>query len=450
MKLIELRSSLSGRDSKKHLEFPFDVAAGTTQLHVNLDYSPIEIPGVAGSNLLSLSLFDAEGCRGAGHCRPINRIDLSAVAATPGYVPGPLQPGRWVVVIDTHMVLPGTTLDFALDVEISNEPVIGQAPVWPKPTIKNRGPGWYRGDLHGHTIHSDGEWDVPDLVAAACAQGLDFVTLSDHNTISPLAQSDSLASDDLLTMGGVELTTYYGHALALGVRYWVDWRVRTGERSMPDIASEVEAAGGTFIIAHPMSPGDPVCTGCDWQYIDMMPGSAKLVEVWNGGVWSDYNEEGLALWYRWLNEGFHLTCTAGTDVHGPSNEVQELGHNIVYANELSESEILTAVRIGHCFVSSGPRLGLVAVNAQGDTAMMGDTLSDELGVITGVWANCAADDEVLLVCNGMAYDSLQAHETGERTWALSSEQVRWCVVEIRATDGRLRAVTNPIWFTKRG
>ncbi len=25
--------------------------------------------------------------------------------------------------------------------------------------------------------------------------------------------------------------------------------------------------------------GDPDCTGCDWRYIEMMPGPARLVEI---------------------------------------------------------------------------------------------------------------------------------------------------------------------------
>ncbi len=29
------------------------------------------------------------------------------------------------------------------------------------------GPGWYRGDLHAHTLHSDGDWDVAGLIAFA-------------------------------------------------------------------------------------------------------------------------------------------------------------------------------------------------------------------------------------------------------------------------------------------
>ncbi len=60
---------------------------------------------------------------------------------------------------------------------------------------------------------------------------LDFVTLTDHTTLSVLAQVDSLCSDDNLTMGGMELTTYYDHVLALGTRQRHEWRVINGQNT---------------------------------------------------------------------------------------------------------------------------------------------------------------------------------------------------------------------------
>ena len=217
-------------------------------------------------------------------------------------MPGALQPGVWTVWIDTHRVLPSDTITYYFEIDISTEALDEPDSRWIKGTTSPRGAGWYRGDLHGHTLHSDGSWDVPDLIQYTCDYRLDFVTLSDHNPVSGLPQLDSLASDDLLTIGGMELTTYYGHALALGVRDWVEWRVGIESATMPTLAARAMDAGATFIIAHPMSLGDPVCTGCDWGYPDMVPGNARCVEIWNS-AWDSgrQNEDALRLWYRWLN-----------------------------------------------------------------------------------------------------------------------------------------------------
>ena len=63
----------------------------------------------------------------------------------------------------------------------------------------------------------------------------------------------------------------------------------------------------------------------------MLPGPARMVEIWNGGVWSDYNEDGLVLVYSWLKEGYRLALTAGTDNHGDDDVTSLFGFNHVYA-----------------------------------------------------------------------------------------------------------------------
>ena len=93
-----------------------------------------------------------------------------------------------------------------------------------KVALVGRVRGWCRGDLHAHTLHSDGPWDVPDLIAWAHQRKLDFVTLTGHNALAGHAELRSLANDDLLTMGGLELTTHWGHALSLGGGDWHEWR----------------------------------------------------------------------------------------------------------------------------------------------------------------------------------------------------------------------------------
>ena len=87
------------------------------------------------------------------------------------------------------------------------------------------------------------------------------------------------------------MTTFWGHALCLGVHGWIDWRVLADGEAMAKIAATAYTQDQVYIIAHPMSPGDPGCTGCAWRYGAMMPGSARLVEIWNGPWAGDSNNE---------------------------------------------------------------------------------------------------------------------------------------------------------------
>ena len=83
---------------------------------------------------------------------------------------------------------------------------------------------------------------MAELVEAARAAGLDFIFLTDHNTTSGLPEMDASTTPELLAAGGVELTTFWGHALCLGAREWVDWRIRPGSGEMARIAAAAYAS----------------------------------------------------------------------------------------------------------------------------------------------------------------------------------------------------------------
>jgi hypothetical protein len=445
-----IERTLTELDWRQNLPFPFQVPGGVTHLTVQFEYTPHKLGGFV--NLLTLTLFDPSGWRGTGlrhgdHHEVVVGVD----GATPGYLPGPVQPGEWSVEVDTHMIMPGPPCVLKLTVHGDDEPV---GPLAPQPVdgkTASRGPGWYRGDLHGHSRHSDAVWDIPDLLAFARAHALDFTALTDHNTVAGLAEMRARTVDDLLTVGGMELTTFRGHALALGVHNWVDWRVRPGLRSMATVAAEVNAQGGLFIIAHPECGGDPFCTGCEWRHPDMLPGLANAVEVWNMDWLSECsNEAALSRAYDWLNHGSRFALTAGADNHG---ELPDLlyGYNVVYAEDLSETEILRAIRAGHLYLSAGPRLDLRA-QAGLQVGMMGDSLRARAGEtiqLHGVWSDCHAEDCLALMVDGEVRENLPVGNRERGAWELSGGHAHWCLLSLRDAQGSLLALTNPIFFDGR-
>lgn len=447
---IRIDGTLDHAQQKQHLPFPFHVPAGTTKLSIQFDYAPKFSEGKTFRNDLSLTVFDPERARGARHNNDDRNLMITETWATAGYLPGALPAGTWTAWIDTHRVLPPDTIHYWFDIELSSDLVEPKAPYVKQPTAP-RGKGWYRGDLHGHTIHSDARWDVPDLAQYARDYKLDFVTLSDHNTVSGVAQLDSLAGDDLLTIGAMELTTYYGHALALGVRHWIEWRTDVDEKgterpTMPERVTQARAEGATFVIAHPKSMGDPYCTGCDWSYPDMMPGNARIVEVWNSAWDSNRNnEQSLQVWYDWMNKGYRMVGTRGTDIHGPL-EYTNVGFNIVYADELSETAILSAIRQGHLYISAQPTLDLQAHGDDGSVGMVGDLVGGQTVRVNLAWSNVAAGDHLRWLVNGAIVEDVAIAAAGTREWTLNADEARWAVVEIHGANGEMHAVTNPVFL----
>ncbi len=440
---LALKGKLTAADSHRYRSHHFVVPEGAARLDIDFHYNPKRV-GKYG-NLLTLSVFDPNIERGTGHRQePNQHVTISASEATPGYLRGALPPGTWDAMINCNLINPGEAVEYQLEISVGfdQQPA---AVARSRGVTSPRGQGWYRGDLHGHTLHSDGNWDVSGLLDFARQHQLDFVTLTDHNTVAGLEEMYSRSSDDLLTMGGFELTTFYGHALALGIHQPMEWRVRQG-RSIADLKAEIEAAGGLFVIAHPACPGDPICTGCHWEYQDLMPGTAGLVEVWNEQYGSGSNNEGsVELWYQWLNRGHRLYATVGTDIHGPADPSLEFAFDVVYAQELTEGAILDAVRRGHHYLSSGPRLTFTGLSASGATAMIGDTLPNEPCQITAQWSNCRAGDCLRFVVDGQVKDERAVEADGEHSWALEDGPNRWCLVEVRDEKGNLRALTNPIF-----
>jgi len=446
----QFEGSLTTRDCKRYIPHRFSVPPNSNQVDIHFQFAPHRVHGL--TNLLTLTVFDPAGFRGAGHRGgDSHRVRISATQATPGYLPGPLPAGTWVVEINTHMIMPGEALRYRLEVTITEgsdreieTPLPREAPVL---TAPKRGAGWYRGDLHTHTHHSDAaDCTVAGLIHAAHDHGLDFVFLTDHNTNAGLAEMDTSASGDLLTAGGIELTTFWGHAVCLGTREWVDWRVRPGTGDMARIATETYARDELFIIAHPQSVGDPACTGCAWRYGEMMPGDAQLVEIWNGPWGGDSNnEQALSLWYDWLNQGLRLVATAGTDTHSVRDYSASPGFSVIYAEALSEAALLRALREGHLYLSAGPQIVFQARSESGEAWIMGDTVAQPV-TFTVAWADCPADAQIRLIANGRLLDHWVAGTHGEREWNMAPHEAHWVVVEVRGGDGKLIAITNPIYL----
>ena len=204
---------LRREDRKGYRQHRFTVPPGAGALEIAFSYDPgQEFP----HSLLTVSLFDPRGFRGAGHrYAPRQAIRLDAHHATPGFLAGPVPPGKWTIEVDVHCVI--ARPDGApnrYDIEVTAvAPAAGDTvaarPRPAEPLVSGR--RWYRGELHLHSTHSDGDWTPAEIAARAGPRGLDFMVLSDHNTTSSYEEFRALVDPRTLVIPGAELTTYNGH-----------------------------------------------------------------------------------------------------------------------------------------------------------------------------------------------------------------------------------------------
>jgi len=324
--------------------------------------------------------------------------------------------------------------------------------------------GWLKGDLHLHSNHSDGRWSIEDVVEYVRGNGLNFVALTDHNTVSGREVLRAALVDaglDVVLIEGMELTTYWGHANALGVGEWIDWRVAGPDgkpqfiggsqgalktRPMTEAAGEVLSKGGLFVVNHPRSAGYPFCTGCRWEYGDETVAYASAIEVLNGHWPRKQNDKALELWDRWLNGGSRIPATAGSDSHGFTKQPGLLGFTHVRATR-GQRSILEAVRAGRSYLSRGPSL-IWLDPAPGEAVRPGamELTVQVGGVETADNADVAVD--VSLVAGGRRVATERLSDNGEVRFQLPAE-VRartWYRVELRRAGRKeLLALTNPVF-----
>ena len=237
------------------------------------------------------------------------------------------------------------------------------------------------------TESGDASATLDEIVALAKQRGLDFVNLSDHNTVSQHAlQAAYLASHpDLLLLRGAEITTYEGHGNAVGLTGYVDHRIGYAGRTIDGVLDDVAAQGAIFIVNHPKLDLGNACIGCAWHHADTdwskVTGMELITGNWEIGV-NVFVPQVLAMWDGLLDQGHRIAAIGGSDDHtagmneGPTGSPVGSPTTLVLADDLSEAAIIDAVRHGRTIVQlrgpDDPRLDVTLATRTGAAAQIGD------------------------------------------------------------------------------
>ncbi len=431
------------------------VPTGVRAIEVTYDFEPRDV-GPTSFNVVDIGIFDpsgrglgdAAGFRGwSGGARRSFRI--SRTSATPGYLPGPITPGRWSIVLGPYQIVsPGTPYRVRVTLHFGRPGKAAEKSPPPR-SVKGRGAGWYRGDLHVHTVYSDGAQTPKQVVAWAQAAGLDFIGSAEHNTNAAHAVWGRVAPKDFLVIPGEEVTTRAGHWLAAGLPAgtWIDWRYRPADKRLGRFTQQVRALGGLSVAAHPFQIG----TGNGWQFGDDFAGM-DAIEVWNGpwtGLNATANEKALARWHELLTAGVFKPAVGNSDTHKREQRIGT-GQTVVRAASLSAGAIIAGYRAGHSWVTGSSAVELTfTASSGGVTGECGDRVPSPGGATvqlatTGVPAAAVA---TLLGPGAAAFGTGVADAAGNLTLdATVPGGTAFVRAEIRDAAGAMVALTNPIFL----
>lgn len=440
---------------------PVRVLPGVRELAVRYSYDrPPPPAGVAG-NALDIGIFDSRGYRlgdaagfrgWSGGFR--DSFTISRSAATPGYLPGPIRPGTWHVILGPYTVAP-QGLNYRVEITLRfGEPGPAFVPNPAPSRAAGRGRAWYRGDLHLHTVHSDGQRLPAEVAAGARAAGLDFFVSTEHNTSSASGVWGAYAGPDLLIIDGEEITTRNGHYLAAGLPAgaWIDWRYRATDGSFRRFAEQIHRLGGLVIGAHPHCP----FVGCSWKF---GTGGLDALEVWNG-PWTADDEVSVQEWDNLLvadaRSGRWLPAVGDSDAH---REPQVIGlpQTAVLARDLDRRSVLDGVRAGRSWLAESAAVDLAfTCSTAGESAGIGERLrvADDAEVTATVTVAGAPGCSVRLYTDqGRTLDQpLPATGEGTVSWLTRPRVSAYVRAEVRRPDpafgplGAMVAMTNPVFL----
>ncbi|MFN2499124.1 MAG: CehA/McbA family metallohydrolase [Pyrinomonadaceae bacterium] len=469
-----------GPKDSRYVYVPFDVPANAVRINVSYQYDRAD-----GANTIDIGLFDARstgsdtdprGFRGWSGGRR-SEFFVSRDEATPGYLPGALLAGKWRIILGLYRVAPkGVDVSFKIDIETNanksrrstsatNETNLAPTRSTPtltaesnttrpsSPGVGPHGARWWRGDLHMHTVHSDGNWTVAELISTARNSGLDFIVITDHNTASHHEELNRLSrgSRQPLVLRGEEITTYGGHTNAWGLPTgkWIDFRTHPGDTArISKIAAEAHRAGAVISINHPFV----LCGGCAWSY-DPAARDFDAIEVWNG-PWDFTDEPAVRMWDKILQSGRRITAIASSDSHRPDTPIGKPATHVA-AKVLSQPALLNAIRQGHVYLTDGVAPFVVSFEAEvpNDKGRSRWIAGDEIrlhapGKIRFILniEGTRTDATVSLISNGQTIPNFPGKMAGEeQVIEVECQRDAYFRIEIRDAGKAMIALTNPIY-----
>jgi hypothetical protein len=464
-------------DWGKYLELPFAVPAGTTAIKVKYSYAADDNK----TAVLEIGVYDPEKFRGwSSTAKKEFTIARDLARTTDSYLAGAIPAGEWRVELGVASVSKATekaaklvgqdvpsrssVVTYRVEIELSREPG-GEVFVMPpkKDVVIKSQPGWYKGDLHCHSTHSDGEFSYPAVLDFAHDQGLDFIATAEHDTISHFQYLPEMQQrlPDMLILYGIEYTSYLGHANVYNYDRMFDFHATNPGYDLNPVLDLIHAGGGYFSPNHPaafLGIGLPFeITAVDWSKVDfyeVVNGRMRIL----GFIPNPINVKAQRDWDAMLQKGLRITAIGGSDDHSAGQHESPISTpvgtptTVVWAPELSTRGILDGLKAGHVYVlPRGPKSGLkieFTAEGNGKSVMMGDAIAAQ-EIAFKVKVEGAAGKTLRIVENGRARLVPITSGRFEHTFSRRPQSSGYVRLEVRAGSFP-QLIANPIYYRLPG
>ena len=135
----------------------------------------------------------------------------------------------------------------------------------------------YKGVIHVHTKFSDGSATVEEVIRNAQKTNLDYIIITDHDTLDAVKYGYEGWHGDVLLLVGEEISPKRNHYLAFGIKREIKGKQWRG--SIQTLIDLVKKDGGIGIIAHPF--GKNPIKSRDHSWINWKYKGFDGLEIWS-------------------------------------------------------------------------------------------------------------------------------------------------------------------------
>ena len=136
----------------------------------------------------------------------------------------------------------------------------------------------YVGAIHIHSTYSDGSGTVDEIIKTAQEVDLDYIVLTDHNTLRAKNEGKEGWHGNTILLVGAEINDKQNqnHYLALGIEKTFSTRI-----SAKDYVSKVKEKGGIGFLAHPHEERSSMKEHPPYPWTEWNTEDFTGIEIWN-------------------------------------------------------------------------------------------------------------------------------------------------------------------------